>query len=313
VSRRTFNPLFWTLAQIGSRARSSAPATVEDPPLQLPELQAVSLPTRHGDVRVLVQRPAPSQASAPARTTSSTPVAAPAAAPVVVHLHGGGFVNRDPAQDRHIARHLAAHLGAVVLMPDYDTAPRARYPVAEEEVLDIVRWVTATGPSHGWDGGRLVLSGVSAGAKLAINACQQLHAAGETPPLALVLVVPVTDVVRTDRTSQIRRPAINARVQRFVAWAYFPDVRRRREALASPRLDPALAAAMPPTLVLTGEHDTLATEGAELVGVLRAGGVTVEHQQYPDADHGFIADEPVATVRDALRTMVSFLRPELTS
>jgi len=126
-----------------------------------------------------------------------------------------------------------------------------------------------------------------------------------------VLIVPVTDAVRTDRTSAIARPAISARVQRFVGWAYFPDTDRRQEPLASPRLDPALAAAMPPTLVLTAQHDTLAAEGVELVQVLRSGGVEVVHHEYPDADHDFIAAEPVDTVRDALGRLVTFLRPRL--
>ncbi|WP_170127146.1 alpha/beta hydrolase [Kineococcus rhizosphaerae] len=300
MTRRPLNPLFWTLAQIGSRVRSSAPAGVEDPPLQLPDPTTLRVPTRHGDVDVLVQRPAQPQS-----WTSKHP-------PVVVHLHGGGFVNRNPAQDRHIARHLAAHLGAVVLLPDYDTAPTVHYPVAEEEAVDVVDWATAAGEEHGWDGQRLVLSGVSAGAKLSLNTCQQLHQAGRPRPLAAVLVVPVTDAVRTDRTSPTARPAISPLVQRFVGWAYFPDTARRREPLASPRLDPSLSEAMPPTLVLTAEHDTLATEGGELADVLRAGDVEVVHHQYPGVDHGFIGDDTaLATVRDALERMVTFFRPHL--
>jgi len=300
MARRTINPLFWTLAQVGSRIRSGAPSAVEDPPLDLPRPQTTSIPTRHGDVRALVQRP-----------RKTVDPAEPG--PVVVHLHGGGFVNRNPAQDLHIARHLAAHLGVVVVLPDYDTAPKVRYPAAEEETVDIVRWVTRSGAAGGWDGNRLALSGVSAGAKLAIAACQQLHASAEPQPRAVALVVPVTDAVRIDRSSAIRRPAISPWVQRFVAWAYYPDAARRGEALASPRLDRALSRALPPTLVLTAEHDTLAPEGAELAQVLRAGGVEVEHHQYSGADHGFIAAKPTETIRDALRRMEVFLRPHLTT
>jgi acetyl esterase len=292
------NPVFWVLAQLGSRVTSKPPAEVEDPPLRLPGPQSVSVPTRHGPVPVLVQRPT---ASPPGGRGLPAP-------PVVVHLHGGGFVNRNPAQDLHIARHLAAHLGAVVLLPDYATAPRVRYPVAEEQVFDLYRWVVDHGHTNGWDGGRTAISGVSAGAKLAISTCQQLREAGLPRPAALALVVPVTDVVRTDRTSDIPRPAISPFVQRFVGWAYFPDVARRREPLASPRLDPHLPTAMPPTLVLTAEHDTLAGEGAELVGVLRAGGVEVAHHCYPGADHGFVAERPVERVRDALQRTSHFLQ-----
>ncbi len=297
--RRPFHPLFWILAQLGSRIRAHAPRGTEDPTRQLPPLETMWVPTRHGDLRTVLQRPA-----VPDRTGGRPPV--------VVHLHGGGFVNRHPEQDRHIARHLADELGAIVLLPDYSTAPRAVYPRAEEEVFDLVGWVM-TDQRYGWDGGRIALSGVSAGAKLAINACQQLHAAGLARPSALVLVVPVTDVVDNARTSAIRRPVIGPFFQRFVGWAYFPEIARRAETLASPRFDPTLAQALPATLVLTAEYDTLAPEADELVGVLRAAGVDVTHHEYPGADHGFVATKPVETIRDVLRRMADFLGPRLAS
>ena len=227
--------------------------------------------------------------------------------PVVIHLHGGGFVNRYPEQDLHIARTLATALGAIVILPDYDTAPRVRYPVAEEEMFDVARWVQAS-PDQGWDVEQLMLSGVSAGAKLAINICQQLHAAQLPLPRAVALVAPITNMLRTDRTSPMPRPAISPTVLRFTRWAYFPDTTRSREPLASPQLDDTLADAMPRTLVLTGEHDSLAVDGAELAHVLREAGTVVVHYELANADHGFIAGRDRGTVRAALGYMTSFLR-----
>lgn len=125
------------------------------------------------------------------------------------------------------------------------------------------------------------------------------------------LVVPVTDLSRTDRTSPIPRPAINPFVQRLVAWAYVPDTERRREALASPRYDPHLAEAMPPTLVQTGEHDTLASEGAELARVLRDAGVRTRFRQYEQADHGFYSSGPVERVGAMLAETADFFRANL--
>lgn len=156
-------------------------------------------------------------------------------------------------------------------------------------------------------GGGFALSGVSAGAKLAANVCHQLHTAGLPGPRAIALVVPVVDVTRTDRTSSIQRPAVSPLVQRFVGWAYCPDVARRREALASPQFDETLAAALPPTLILTAAHDTLAPEGAALAAALRTAGVHVEHHEYPAADHDFIAGRDRDVVRDGLDRTASFL------
>jgi acetyl esterase len=302
MHRRTFNPLFWVLAQAGSRLRPTPPAALDLTTENLPEPSTVGIPTRHGELRALIFGPPTHGAD----ETGSMP-------PVVMHMHGGGFINRHPEQDRHIARFLAENLHAVIVLPDYDTAPKVRYPVAEEEMFDVARWIQHSGQVHGWAGDRLLLSGVSAGAKLAINVCQQLHAAGEPRPLAVALTVPVTDMSRTDRTSSIPKPEISPIVQRAVAWSYFPDVERRREALAAPRFDEALADAMPPTLVQTGELDTLAPEGAELARALDDAGIEALYRQYPDADHSFYSSEPVEKVRDMLTEITSFFLSRLDS
>jgi acetyl esterase len=295
MTLRPFNPAFWALTQIGSRVRFNPSAVRHLATTELPDPQTVLIPTRHGNIRALVIRP----------LSSDGPT------PVVMHLHGGGYINRNPEQDQHFARHFAAELGAVVVLPDYETAPKVSYPVAEEEMLDVARWIRTSDADHGWDGENLLLSGVSAGAKLAINVCQQLHAAGETRPLALSLTVPVTDVTDTPRTSPISNPAISPFVLRMVRWAYFPDAGRRGEALASPRFDPSLAASLPPTIVQTGGNDSLATEGAELAHVLTAAGVEVVHREYPGADHGFYAEKPVETVRALLTEITTFFTTQL--
>ncbi len=299
MQRRRFHPAFWALANLGSRVRYTPTIARSLTSAELPQETSLSIPTRHGAVRGVLVRPPASPSRADART------------PVVLQLHGGGFLNRYPEQDRHLARYLAADLGAAVVLPDYSTAPQARYPVAEQEMYDVARWVQASGAAHGWDGTRLLLSGISAGSKLAINVCQQIHRDGGARPLAVSLVVPCTDMSRTDRTSAIPRPAINPFVQRLVAWAYFPDVERRREPLAAPRYDPHLAEAMPPTLIQTGEYDTLAPEGAELARVLQDAGVRTVHRQYEHADHGFYSSKPVARVVQMLTEITTFFHAQL--
>ena len=294
--RRPFNPLFWLLAQAGSRARPKFKDMQGITTTVLPVPESIRIPTRHGALRAVVVRPS---------IDSAEPT------PVILQLHGGGFINRYPEQDLHIARFLAADLGATVVLPDYETGPKARYPIAEEELFDITRWIQTKGRARGWDADRLLLSGVSAGSKLSINICQQLHAAGAPLPLAVSLTVPFTDATLTARTSSSPKPAISPLVLRAVAWSYFPDRERRREPLASPRFDPDLPAAMPPTLIQTGGVDTLAAEGAELADTLRSAGIEVVHREYPGADHDFYCSKPEATVRAMLTQISDFFGPVL--
>lgn len=299
MNRRSVNPAFWMLANVGSRVRFTPTIAKSLTTATLPEESSLSIPTRHGNVRAVVIRP------------ESTGAPREQAPPVIMQLHGGGFLNRYPEQDRHIARYLATRLGAVVVLPDYSTAPKVRYPVAEEEMYDAARWIQESGEVNDWDGTRLLLSGISAGSKLAINVCQHLYAEGGSRPLAASLIVPVTDMSRTDRTSALARPAISPFVQRMVSWAYFPDAERRREPLAAPRFDASLPEAMPPTLIQTGEYDTLAAEGAELARTLHDAGVETVHREYPGADHGFYSSKPIERVSDLLAEIVSFFAAQL--
>lgn len=207
--------------------------------------------------------------------------------------------------------YLASTLGVVVVSPDYDTAPAVRYPVSEEQAFDVAEWILRSGDELGWDAERFAVSGASSGAKLAIGVCQQLFDAKLPAPRAAALIVPVTDVTRADRTSSIPKPAISPFVQRMVERSYFADVTRRREPLASPRLDAQLASKMPDTLILTAEHDTLRPEGDELASRLLDAGVDVEFSSYRAVDHGFAVDAPAPIVAAVLEQIGEFLGKRL--
>ncbi|MET1052267.1 MAG: alpha/beta hydrolase, partial [Mycetocola sp.] len=86
---------------------------------------------------------------------------------------------------------------------------------------------------------------------------------------------------------------------------------RRRERLAAPRYDATLPDAMPPTLIQTGEYDTLAAEGTELALALQAGGVETTHRQYSRADHGFYSGKPVERVSAMLAEITAFFEKQL--
>jgi acetyl esterase len=259
----------------------------------------VRVPTRHGPVRCLIYLP-PADAPKPGGTARRPPVH--------VLIHGGGFYGRFPEQDAHVATYIASEVGAVVVSVDYDVAPQVQFPVAEEQCYDVAAWVAETGSIRGWDASRISVGGESAGGKLAINVCQIAHARGTFRLCALVATFAVADVTRTDRTSDKRDAKIAPWVQRLVSETYFADVRRRSEPLASPLYDDELAAALPATLIMTGEYDTLAPEMDRIAETLRVAGVPVVHRRFAGVDHGFTHSEPVATAREAIALTGDFLR-----
>ncbi|OLR93630.1 alpha/beta hydrolase [Actinokineospora bangkokensis] len=258
-----------------------------------PEPTEVTAPTRHGDVRVLIYRP--------------DGVANP---PVHLNVHGGAFIMRRPEQDDFICKRVAADLGAVVVSPDYDTAPDVAFPVAEHQCADVAQWVLDSAAEHGWDASRLSVGGFSAGAKLAINVVQQ--ARGRFPVAALAAVFPVVDVTPGphDRTSPKRVPVIGPWLIKLVNSTYFADEAARTDPLASPILDDHLAE-FPPTMVSTGSLDSLAVDGHRLALALTAAGVPVTHHVFRDSDHGYTHKPPLDTAGRALTELVDFLRAHL--
>ncbi|GAB2669364.1 alpha/beta hydrolase [Saccharopolyspora gloriosae] len=299
-------PLTWLTA---ATAKFALPALIRPfriAPLSertIDEPEVVHVPTRHGRVRCFVHRPHPDAPLAQGRP------------PVHLNIHGGGFIITDPRQDDHLATYLAAEAGAVVVNIDYSTAPQVRFPVAEEQCFDVLRWVADSGDALGWDGERISLGGGSAGGKLTLSTLQLAHRAGAPPVRAAAVVVPLVDatIPPQDYTSALPRPQVGPCIARLVRDTYFVDAERRADPLASPLLDPDLAAALPPLLVISAEHDTLTPQIERFVDRVTAEGAPVTHRGFEGRDHGFAAQRSTgaAVLRECADLIADHLRTHL--
>lgn len=88
-------------------------------------------------------------------------------APVLLFLHGGGFVGGDKRGDAlfygNVGRYFSAH-GFLAVLANYRLAPNSVWPSGNEDVAAMVAWVERHAVNHGGDGERIVLVGQSAGA-----------------------------------------------------------------------------------------------------------------------------------------------------
>ncbi|WP_198083377.1 alpha/beta hydrolase [Variovorax sp. E3] len=252
--------------------------------------------TRHGEVRCDVYR------SDRVGDGGTRP-------PVYLNFHGGAFIVREPQQDAHACRFIAATTGAVVVNVDYDTAPKVQYPVAEEQAMDVFNWIGQHGDELGWNSDEVVVGGFSAGAKLAINVCQQARDTGTRMPLGVVACYPALNMTlpvaaRSESALKARapgqpKPAVAPWLIRLMYDTYFVNVKRRAEALASPELDTDLAS-FPATLIVTGALDSVSAEAERFAASLAAHGVDVRHRQFPNSDHGMTHNMPADVAREAL-------------
>jgi acetyl esterase len=209
--------------------------------------------------------------------------------PVLLYLHGGGWVwNSIDTHDR-LMREYAAAAGCAVIGPDYALSPEAVFPQALEECEGVLRWIAAEGAAWGLDPARIVAGGDSAGANLAMGLALSLRDGGAPVPLrGLLLNYGVFDS-RLDRPSYREFATgygLTEERMRFYWNAYAPRPADRLNPLAAPLR--AGLAGLPPCLLHIAELDVLADENRAMAEALRAAGVPLETQPFPGTVHGFL-------------------------
>jgi acetyl esterase len=211
--------------------------------------------------------------------------------PVILYLHGAGWVFGNAHTHDRLVRELAVGSYAAVVFPEYDLSPEARYPVAIEQNYAVARWVVGDGAGRNLDPARLAVAGDSVGGNMAAALTLMAKERGDVPISFQVLFYPVTDAAfdtgsyhRFGSGYFLRRDAM----QWF--WdQYTTDPAHRAEITASPlRATTEQLAGLPPALVITAEADVLRDEGEAYANKLRGAGVPVTATRYQGIIHDFV-------------------------
>lgn len=221
--------------------------------------------------------------------TAPTTTRAAELKPLVLYMHGGGWVMGSVASSDNIARYTAAHADVIVASVDYRLAPKHLFPAATDDCFVALKYMIDNSERFGIDASRVAVMGDSAGGNLAAVTAQRAREA--KIPLALqVLVYPVLQVgAFTDSYVRYGEAALLPATKMIAFWRlYAPD---HAAAIAPPpTLSPAHAASLaglPPALVLLAEVDVLRDEGLAYAARLRAEGGAAEVVEFTGAVHGF--------------------------
>ncbi|WP_374203430.1 alpha/beta hydrolase [Streptomyces antimicrobicus] len=231
-----------------------------------------------------------------------TPAGSEGPLPVVLYIHGAGWVFGNAHTHDRLVRELAVGAGAAVVFPEYDLAPEARYPVAVEQNFAVARWVVEQGTTNGLDGGRVAVAGDSAGGNMAAALTLMAKERGGVPLVQQVLFYPVTDAAFD--TGSYHRFATGYFLRRDgMQWfwdQYTTDEAERAEITASPlRATTEQLTGLPPALVITAEADVLRDEGEAYAGKLRAAGVPVVAVRFQGVIHDFVMLDALRGTRAA--------------
>jgi len=217
--------------------------------------------------------------------------------PVVLYLHGPGWVFGSAGTHDRLMRELAVGADAAVVFPEYTRSPEARYPVAIEQIHTVARWLAGEDGPRGLDGTRMAVAGDSAGGNLAAALTLLAKERGDVHFVHQVLFCPVTDA-GCDSGSYDQFASgyhLHRDTMRWCWEQYVPDAVKRAHSTVSPlraRLEEL--AGLPPGLVITAEADVVRDEGEAYAARLRAAGVRVTAVRYLGVIHDFV-------VLDALR------------
>jgi acetyl esterase/lipase len=254
-----------------------------------------------GDVRVRLLRP----------------LGAAGPLPVILYMHGGGWVLGNAGTHDRLVRELVAGTGAALAFVEYDRSPEARYPVAIEQGYAVARHILREGAAHGLDPARLAVAGDSVGGNMTAALTLMAEGRGDVRFVHQSLFYPVTDAAMD--TASYREFAEGYHLTaKAMAWfwdAYAPDVETRRQSYASPlRASDQQLAGLPPALVIVDECDVLRDEGEAYAARLRENGVDVTTVRYDGTIHDFMMLDPLSethATRAAIAQAVATLRTAL--
>jgi acetyl esterase len=232
--------------------------------------------------------------------------------PVLVWLHGGGWVFASIDSHDRMVREYAEGAGIATVSVDYTLSPEGKFPTALLEATAVIDWIAREGAAWGLDPSRIAIGGDSAGGNLALGTALHLRELG-TPKLRGILAAyPVTDC-RFDTPSYVEFAEgfglTTASMQRY--WElYLRDASDRINPLAAPlRADPA---GLPPTLIQLAEIDVLRSDGELMAEKMEAAGVDVTLETYSGMAHGFMRNTGhAAKSREAVARAAAWLRAHL--
>jgi acetyl esterase len=241
-------------------------------PLPVERVDEVLIPAPHGSI--------PARAYAPERGR---------AYPVIVYLHGGGYVKGGLDDSDVFCRNLSYSARHLVLSVDYRLAPEHRFPAALDDAVAATAWACTHAADLGAAPGPVVICGESAGGNLAAVTCLQARSDRRLAIRYQVLLQPVVDFALAF-PSIAMSPAECLVPRDDLAW-YYRTYAGEGHDMKDPRVSPLYAtdlSGLPPALVIAAEYDTLRDEAEAYAGRLKAAQVPVRYSCYPGMIHGFL-------------------------
>ncbi len=209
---------------------------------------------------------------------------------IIIYYHGGGWVCGSINAYESLGRGLSKEASAIAVLVDYRLAPEHPFPTPVDDCWDALLWVDANRGVFNAQNLPIVLSGDSAGGNLAAVITQRSTEREQAPRVALqALIYPAkdTDIDTPSALAEENQLLLNRKDMAWFWNQYVGLSADRRNADMAPVCSNNLAK-LPPTLVITAQHDVLHDDGQRYADKLKAAGVDVKYLDAEGETHGFM-------------------------
>ena len=211
--------------------------------------------------------------------------------PVILYLHGGGWILGGKESFDMLIKKLAVFTNSTVVFPDYSRSPEVQYPTALNEIYAVLEYIFQNHEEFNIDPQRIAIAGDSAGANMATVTA--LRAINKNGPKILFecLFYPVTNSDMDTKSYDLFKdgPWLSKKAMEWFWEAYVPDKKLRDDIYISPlKAEEEDLAKLPQTLIITAENDVLRDEGEAYARKLDSAGVDVLNVRINGTIHDFL-------------------------
>ncbi len=211
--------------------------------------------------------------------------------PVMLYLHGGGFILGSLESHDDICAEIAEGAGVAVVAVDYRLAPEHPFPAAFDDCDAVLEALPKLADISGFKAGKTIIGGDSAGGNLAAALCLAARDRGETAIRGQVLIYPSLggDRSRGSYITQSNAPGLSTADIDYYHHIYIgsPDNANHRNKLASPLFETDYKA-LPPAFLVAARFDPLHDDCPQFADRLHRAGVAASVRDEPLLVHTFL-------------------------
>lgn len=233
-------------------------------------------------------------------------------APVLIWMHGGGYIIGKPEMEDNVCIQFVRELGIHIVSVDYRLAPKHPFPAGLEDCYSALMWAKHNSEQYGFDATRIAIGGTSAGGGLAAALAQLAYDRKEVTPIFQLLTYPMLDdrtVLRAD-IDDSNSPTWSQKNNRFGWESYLGRECGAKElpahSVPARRKD---LSGLPPAWIGVGTLDVFYEENKAYAQRLKEAGIECDLNIVEGAFHGFdVFDQKLSIVQEFRKAQINALR-----